>query len=647
MLARIDTTLIWHTFVQVILIPPKMNISFIAKRFSLSILMTCLFLGSSAQNTRIKLDESKKLGSAMKSPRYTAVCVGEVNTPSTDLKWRPILTKKVTAFEPKNPDEELIERIKAEKLLLTQNKSTSSAGSENATLSTTPIMGTNYLGNENNGTSPMDNQLAISDGGWIVSVANNTIEYDNTSGSTIYYNELLTFINDAAVTGVCDPYVLYDKGADRFIFFCQTSPITSSSNILIFFSKTNNPNDGWWYYKLTGNPKGISEGFDYPKLAISNNELYITGNLFYDPALTFDEAVIYQIQKSGGYSGGTINWQYWHGLTGAPFTLLPVSDGHGAAFGPGCYFVATSSSGASNIKLYDLTDDMTGSPSLNFYSVATTAYSPAADAYQSGTSCMLDNGDCRSLSGFYLNGTIHFVFHSDIGSGWNGINYNRLNLTALSNQSSTFGSAGSYHYSYPSVVSFTTSLTDKSVMIGFGRSSASIYPEVRVVNCDNGMNWSSSTLVKSSASYVSYTSTTMERWGDYTGTTRKHNSSTPSIWMNGMWATSVNEWSTWVAEIHNSFIGIEEQTDQNQLKVFPNPVIETFNVEFNLEQTSTIEINVVDVNGKKVKELFSGKGLQGLNSFSFNKANLAIGTYFLTINDDSKIIKNEKIIIAK
>lgn len=623
-----------------------MKATYTMKAISLSILMNCTFVLAFAQS-RITLDESKKLGSATKSSVYTLTCSGEVNTPTTDLKWRPVLTKKTTAFEPKRPDEELIERIKAEKLVLTQNKSVSEINSENSTLATTPVIGTNYLGNENNGTSPMDNQLAISNGGWIVSVANNTIEYDNMSGSTIYYNDIVTFINDPLITSVCDPYVLYDKGADRFIFFCQTSPIAYTSKILIFFSKTNNPNDGWWYYKLTGNPKNISEGFDYPKLAISNNELYITGNLFFDPALTFDESVIYQISKSNGYSGGSLTWQYWTGISGYPFTLLPVSEGHGNSFGPGCYFVATASSGASNIQLYDLTNDIGGSPTLNYYNVPTTPYSPAADAYQAGTTCMLDNGDCRSLSGFYLNGTIHFVFHSDIGSGWNGINYNRLNLSTLANQSSTFGSVGNYHYSYPTVVSFTTSATDKSVMVGFGRTSSSIFPEVRVVNCDNGMNWSSSTLVKSSSSYVSYTSTTKERWGDYTGSSRKHNSSVPSIWMNGMWGTSMNEWSTWVAEVHNSFIGIDENQEGNQLKVFPNPVIETFNVEFNLVETETIQISVIDLNGKKIKELFSGKALQGLNSFSFNKANLAVGTYFLTITDNSKIIKNEKIIVAK
>ncbi len=150
---------------------------------------------------------------------------------------------------------------------------------------------------------------------------------------------------------------------------------------------------------------------------------------------------------------------------------------------------------------------------MNYYSVPTGSYAPSGDASQSGTSCLLDNGDCRALSGFYLNGIIHFVFHSDIGGGWNGINYNGLNASSKTNQSSTFGSVGNADYSYPSVVSYAKSQSDPTVMIGFGRSSANMFPEVRVVNCDISMNWSSSALVKASSDYVSYSSTTKERWG--------------------------------------------------------------------------------------------------------------------------------------
>jgi hypothetical protein len=182
-------------------------------------------------------------------------------------------------------------------------------------------------------------------------------------------------------------------------------------------------------------------------------------------------------------------------------------------------------------------------------------------------------------------------------------------------------------------------------MIGFGRASSSIYPEVRVVNCDNAMNWSSSTLVKSSSNYVG-TGTT-ERWGDYTGIARKHNSATPAVWMNGMYGTSSNLWNTWIAEIHdNTTLGLNESQNTNGFKVFPNPVVETFTIELSLTENTNLEISIFDISGKVVKELYNGKGLQGENIFSFNKANLSKGTYFLIIKNNLNTIKNEKIIIA-
>ncbi len=599
------------------------------------------------QEPKIKLYESDKVGGATKSEMFTVECNGAVRPVSADLKWRPVLNKKTTAFEPKIPNEELIERIKAEKLKLKYQTSDNEGAGEKSTATVTPIVGVNYSANPSNGNSPLDNSIAISNGGWIISVANTTIEYDDMTGTTSYFNNLISFINDATITSVCDPVIIYDSGSDRFIFFCQTSPITVNSKIIILFSQTNNPNDGWWRYTLSGNPLINGEGFDYPKLAVSTNELYITGNLFYQPAGTFDQAILYQINKGNGYSGASMNWQYWHNISGSPFTLLPVSFGQNGSYGPGCYLIATDDAGSSSIDLYDLTDDMTGSPSLNHYNVSTSSYSPAADSHQLGTTCLLDNGDCRALSGFYLNGIVHFVFHSDIGTGWNGINYNRLDVAANTNQSATFGLVGSYDYSYPSVASFAMSSTDKSVMINFGRVSTTIYPEVRVVNCDDAMNWSGSTLVKGSSSYVSYTSSTKERWGDYTGISRKHNSSTPSVWVSGSFGTSLHKWNAWNAEIHdNTTTTVNAVSGKNEIKIFPNPIIETFNIEFTINENTNIEINILDLSGKVVKQLFAGRAFQGINTFSFNKANLSDGTYFIVIKNNSNIIKNEKIIVA-
>jgi hypothetical protein len=499
----------------------------------------------------------------------------------------------------------------------------------------------------NSGSSPLDNNIAISNGGIIVSVSNDILEIDDSQGSLLYYNDFVTFFNSSSIQNVCDPIVLYDNQVDRFIlFFQESSGVAVNSKLCIAFSKTNDPSTGgWWKYLITGNPLNDGSWFDYPKMSISSNELYITGNLFYETG-GFNEAILYQLDKNDGYNGAALTWQYWHNISGSPFTLLPVGHGQGLNFGPGCYLVATKSAGSSAIDLYDLTDYMSGNPSLNHYVIPTTSYSPAANANQLGSSCMLDNGDCRSLSGFYLDGTIHFVFHSDIGNGWNGINYNRLSVSNGSNISAMIGLEGSYDYSYPAIASIGNGITDKSVIIGFLRSGSDIYPQVRAINCDNSMSWSSSILVKGGEDFASYTSSTTERWGDYTGACRKYNSG--SVWMNGMFGNPENEWDTWIAEISIGQNGLEETANtSSKIKVSPNPVYNNYSIEFKLEQSKEIEILIVDQNGNVLKSLYSGFAHSGTNKFSFNKGMLPSGMYFLEILDQSKNkIQNEKIIIS-
>ena len=618
----------------------------------ISIAIAITFCNESiAQFSKVEItSEAQLVSQGVKSEPFIAELLGEINPVSVDLKWKPFLINKCIKHHSKN--DELLEQIKTQKKII-QNSSTLIINeTENAADATAvvPKIGASFMGNTNTGNSPLDNSIAISNDGYIISVANNSIEFYSTDGVMTYTNSIDGFFNDANITKVCDPVVIYDSGADKFIFFAQEcSGASANSKLLICFSQTNDPNGKWWNYKLTGNPSNNNTWFDYPKMAVSTNELYITGNSFSNSDV-FQEALLYQIQKNNGFIGGKLNWQYWSNITSSPFTLLPVSLGQQGNYGPGCYLVATKNTGSSTIDLFDLTDDMSSSnEQLKHYSISTTPYSPAANANQLGTSTLLDNGDCRALSGFYLNGTIHFVFHSDYSGGYNGINYNRLNIATQTNTSSKFGLVN-YDYSYPSIASYSTSSTDQSVMIGFGRAGSSIYPEIRVVNCDNNMNWGSSVLVKSGTGYCKYTASgnETERWGDYTGISRKHNNPTPTVWLNGMYGTTAKNWVTWIAEISDNggTNSIESNTKTENYNQYPNPIYEEFKLEFELDASISININIYDNQGKLIKELYSGSADAGMNHFTFNKSNLASGTYFLSIISNNKILKNEKIIIT-
>jgi hypothetical protein len=60
-------------------------------------------------------------------------------------------------------------------------------------------------------------------------------------------------------------------------------------------------------------------------------------------------------------------------------------------------------------------------------------------------------------------------------------------------------------------------------------------------------------------------------------------------------------------------------------------------------EKTTIEI--LDMNGRMVKTLYSDAPKVGENKLTFNKGVLPSGTYFVRISTPSKILQNEKLII--
>ena len=610
--------------------------------------------GASAQNKKVDLSNRTPLPTQfVKSAEF------EISNPTFtgklvyDSVYKPILSHK-RAQDGSERGNEQLDKIRNEKALLKEEferKGYSTLPEETEKVMFNPQLGPNFIGNLNNGSSPMDNSIAVSNNGTIVSVSNTLIQMYSPLGELLYSNTIDVFFNDPAISIVCDPVVIFDSGVNKFIFFAQECAGESyNSHLLICFSASNEPvNGGWYNYKLSGDPFSQNNWFDYPKMAVSTNELYITGNLFNNNDV-FNQSAVFQIEKNNGFVGGNLTSQVWSGnsLTGTPSTLLPVSYGQQGNYGPGCYLVATSSAGDNRVWLYDLIGDMAStSETINGYEFNSNPYSVAAPGLQQGTTYKLDNGDCRALSGFYLNGVIHFVFHSDIGSGYNGINYNRLDLNAWSLQNSTYG-AGGYEYSYPSVASFATSTTDNTVVIGFLRTGSSIKPQIRAVSCNSGMTWVSSILVKSGINYNNDLpdANNVCRWGDYTGITRLHNSPVPVLWMNGMFANSSNEWDTWIAQINTTGnTAIEDLSMEKDVLVYPNPTSSKFTIDFFCRNSGNLKLNLISSTGQTVKLLIDKNTSNGQKNFSFDTSNLPKGIYFLQIELDGKLLQTEKIIV--
>lgn len=558
------------------------------------------------------------------------------------------------------PTGRVLDDVKLEKSL---TKTMSDQGESSSIAAVTPQLGINFLGNEMFNGTPTDNTMAISNGGRIVSADNATIEIYSAYAQDPYlsywvnhYDFFGSELNPAPSGNIYDPRVIYDSQSDRFVFMILHGSSSSLSQILLCFSKTNDPMDGWWVYRLAANPAHPNLWFDYPNLGVSNNEIYISGNMFTD-AGNFQGNLLFQIPKQAGYSGQQLSYQYWNdvsnGGSGLAFTMVPLSHGRQGNYGPGILLAASDVGTAnSRVLVFDLTDDASASnETINVYSVNTSNYVIGGYAGQSGVSGVLDVGDTRMQNGFYYNGIIHFTHTTDIGQGWNGIRYSRINTNDLSITSGNFGNQGQLDYAYPSVASFATAQNDNSVMISFLASGPNTFPHIRVVNCDNGMNWSSSTLVKAGESGVSIQGGQTERWGDYCAISRKHNASSPEVWLAGCYGVATNHWNVtrgynaWVGQILAGPAGMEDAARLNELKVFPNPTADMFTLDFTVSARQKVTIDIVDMAGKVVKHLFSDNVKQGVNRLTFNRGALPSGQYVVLISTNENTISHEKLIV--
>jgi hypothetical protein len=616
--------------------------------------------------------------SAPASPLHQAKYLGEANNTQRGPLWMAHVESEDDYFVPDQKKMDSIER--------SIKKGIQPSGKQNLPLGTnsfqsdgqdslfSPILGTNFSGNTQPACPP-DDEIAISNSGNIVSLTNSVVQYYNSSGSLLKVVGFENFFNGAGLESqnLCDPKSVYDPVADRFFFVCITcdgNPATSQ--LLLGFSKSNNPEvDGWNLYAIdidSVEPGIANSWLDHPKVGVSSNDVFITGNLF-DTKGTYDGLLVIQLNKNDGYNGQTLNYTHYHdAIPLSCFTAAPASYGQNGTYGPGIYMVSTSALGGRANYLYDITDSLEGSPSLNIYSVNVTPYSLGGKVYQKGgdtttASTYIDNGDNRVPNAFYLNGIIHYVFCSSESDllGYNGISYHRMRINSFGSTivDSSFVFAAlndgiakdAFDFTYPAVASFGVDANDETVVISCDHGGFSIYPETRAAVVNNAGKFSSSVLIKGGQQLMTncYQSNKgANRWGDYTQIQRVYGASTPEAWMNGCYGASDGEWKSWVALLQPaSPTGIKSvPSPVTSSKIFPNPSLTFFTMDFVLREQKSVVISIFDLQGKLVKELYHGEADEGVNTLTFNQNALAKGTYLITIRDDkNNLMNSQKILI--
>lgn len=100
----------------------------------------------------------------------------------------------------------------------------------------------------------------------------------------------------------------------------------------------------------------------------------------------------------------------------------------------------------------------------------------------------------------------------------------------------------------------------------------------------------------------------------------------------------------------NLLVGIEEiKSNPINFSLFPNPAKEYVILDFEALKTSSITIELTDINGKKVNQLYKGTTYVGNNKLILPLKELILsdGIYFIEVLINNRLYQTEKLIIKK
>ena len=187
-----------------------------------------------------------------------------------------------------------------------------------------------------------------------------------------------------------------------------------------------------------------------------------------------------------------------------------------------------------------------------------------------------------------------------------------------------------------------------------------------MVGVDHNMEWTDGSIqIQQGFTYVDLLAGTAERWGDYTGISKKFNAASPTIFAAGAYGNpSVyrpHGFTTFIAKLNvlneltcttilDQLNPITSQININNTilttNLYPNPAKDFLNIDLDLTENESSTIELYNSEGKLIKTLFHEKTLAGKYTIQFNLNALTQGTYFIIIKTETgnqivkKFIKN-------
>lgn len=493
---------------------------------------------------------------------------------------------------------------------------------------------------------PNDNNMAVSDNGYVVSVINSSVSIFKSDGSFIRYKTLRSIVGNALpnLDRTYDPKILLDPVAQKFILVFLQGSTSADTRIVVGFTQTDNPDGLWNFYALNGNPFSQTTWSDYPVIGMNDRDLFITVNILKDNESWqegFTQSVIWQINKNSGFNGDTLVNEFYYDLkyNNQPiWSICPVQTTP-QTHNDGLYLLSVRPSTLQNDSLF--IHHIKGSAGNNTYYTLSVAkgnipYGVPPSAYQPAAGFRLQTNDTRVLSAFQHQNHIQYVQTTYVPSNkMSGVFHAIIELNKPQLFAANYITNDSFDLAYPSIASMASDYLSAYASV-ITCSKSSLYQFPGTVAIVHNKAWGLPSLysnvqnIRQGDGLINtFLADSAERWGDYTAVQRQYNTDNKA-WICGSYGTTTNRNGVWISEL--SIINRAEilVTKQSML-VFPNPVtMPSLSVKVNIINTDVYEVAIVSALGQQVYKTTTLNLFRGENILSVDVAGLSPGQYYLS-----------------
>ena len=505
---------------------------------------------------------------------------------------------------------------------------------------------------------PLDNTLAVSNDGIIMSAINTSVNILDAEGNSLKFRSLSGMV--VGQLGILDrfydPKVLYDPTTDRFILVFLEGSNSDDTRIVVGFTQTNDPTGLWNFYAINGNPNGGAKWSDYPIIAHNKEDLYITVNILRDNESWqegFVQSVIWQVNKSSGYEGDTTLTQNLYSdimYKGEPvWSICPVQPALDMDH-DNMYFLSVRPDASSNdtLFLHEITNTTTSGQGTHTLTVlkSDVKYGVPPSSFQPTEGFKLQTNDTRVLSAALHEGQIQYVQSTLVpGTISSGIYHGTVSDVATTpTVRGRIISSSTQDFAYPSIAFAGETDRENSMMMTFSHVGEDDFPGTSAVfyNFKDGLydNYSPVVMIKEGDSVInSFLADSIERWGDYTDIQPQYNDR-GAVWLCGSYGDADRRNNVWIAKVraNNALLSVEE------VFVYPNPSDNFIKVSTVFDRNELVTVSLTDLNGKTVKSTTDQRVETGKIEFLVDVSGIGAGYYVLTVSSASgETLFNKKV----